>query len=802
MVLLNQIRLIMFKNYFKTAWRNLIKNKIYSIINIGGLAVGMAVAMLIGLWMYDELSANKHFKNYNSLYQVIMHQSNEGEISTGWVTPFSLGDELKSKYSDIKSVAMCDGGGRHSLENGDKIIMKDGFFIGEEAVNMFSFNVLYGDKNPLVDPYSIVLTDEIAQILFNTTNAVGKTVKLDNTYNLTVKAVVAKQPKNSSFVFDYLVPWNLQVSIYPGIKNYKTDWGNDSWQTFVQLNNNANEKTVNAKIRDVVLTHFPDDKTMQAAKPQIELFPMRKWKLYTDFENGKNVGGYIKYVRLFGILGLVVLLIACINFMNLSTARSSKRAKEIGIRKVLGSFRKQLIAQFFSESMLITVIAFVLSLVIVFFTLPYFNKLTGKDMSLFVTNLLFWFVIIAFTLLTGLIAGSYPALYLSSFNPVKVLKGKVNVGRGSSLPRKILVVIQFTSAIVLMVGTVIIYGQIQHGKDRPIGYNKNGLISVNYSSDMNKSFDALQNDLLAAGVVYSVCKSNSSATEICCSQNGWEWQGSKPTDKTTGINTIATEYNFTKTFGIKMIAGRDFSADYSTDSDAVLLNLAAVKLMRLNNPVGETIKWNGLNRTIIGVVPDLQMESPFQSVAPMIIKFSNDWVNALIVRINPNVSMSKGIDVIKPIFEKYNSQFDYQFADEAYAKKFNYEELVANLAAIITIIAIFISCLGLFGLASYTAEQRTKEIGVRRVLGASVPGIWQLLSKDFVVLVLIACTIAVPIAWYLMNNWLKTYEYKINIGFGVFALVIAASILITLLTVSFQAIKAAFANPVKSLRTE
>jgi putative ABC transport system permease protein len=792
----------MFKNYFKTAFRNLARNKIYSFINIGGLAVGMTVAMLIGPWINDELSANKHFKNYDSIYQVIVHQTNEGEISTDWGTPFSMSDELKSKYSDFKATAMCDWGGKHSLEYDDKKVMKDGYFIGEEAISMFSFPILYGDKNPLHDPYSIVLTDETARVLFNTTNVVGKIVKLDNAHDLRVTAIVKKQPKNSSLAFDCLLPWKLQESIYPNIKNYVDNWGNFSWRTFVQLNPNASAGSVNAKIKDVVLNHFSDDKITQASKSEIELFPMSKWTLYTDFENGKNVGGYIKYVRLFGILGLIVLLIACINFMNLSTARSSKRAKEIGIRKAVGSLRKQLIGQFLSESMLITILAFLVSLVIVFFALPYFNKLTDKDMSLFVSNPLFWIFIIAFTLLTGLIAGSYPALYLSSFNPVKVLKGKVNTGRGSALPRKILVVIQFASSVVLMIGTVIIYQQIQHGKDQPIGYNKNGLISVNYSSGMNKNFDALQNDLLATDMVSSVCKSNSPATENWASQNGWEWKGSQPNDKNIGFNTIATEFNFTKTLGIKMIAGRDFSTGHSTDSDAVMLNQAAVNFMRLKNPIGETIKWDGVSKTIIGVVPDLQMQSPFQSVSPMIIVFYKDWVNFLDVRINRNVSMAKAINAIKPIFEKYDDQFEYQFADEQYAKKFNYETLVANLAAIITIIAIFISCLGLFGLASYMAEQRIKEIGVRRVLGASVSGIWQLLSKDFVALVLIACTIAVPIAWYLMNDWLKTYQYKINIGFGVFALVIVTSVVITLLTVSFQAIKAAIANPVKSLRTE
>ncbi|HEY4154144.1 MAG TPA: ABC transporter permease, partial [Puia sp.] len=332
----------MLKNYFKTAWRNLSGNKVYSFINIGGLAVGMAVAMLIGLWMYNEVSANKHFKNYDSICQVITHQTNGGEISTNWVTPFPLGDELKSKFNDFKAVAMCDGGARHSLQYDGKRVAKDGYFIGEEAVDMFSFNILYGDRNPLHDPYSIVLTDETARILFNTTNAVGKIVKLDNAYDLKVTAVVARQPENSSFVFDCLLPWKLQERIYPDTKNYINDWGNNSWRTFVQLNDQANVKNVNAKIRNVVLDHFTGDRIMLASKPQIELFPMSKWRLYTDFENGKNVGGYIKYVRMFGILGLVVLLIACINFMNLSTARSSKRAREIGIRKTLGSLRKQI----------------------------------------------------------------------------------------------------------------------------------------------------------------------------------------------------------------------------------------------------------------------------------------------------------------------------------------------------------------------------------------------------------------------------------------------------------------------------
>ncbi len=676
--------------------------------------------------------------------------------------------------------------------------------MGEETIPMFSINILNGDKNPLHDPYSIVLTDETANILFGTENPVGKIVKMDNTVDLKVTAVVPKQPKNSSLSFDYLVPWQLQESIYSYIKEYhKTNWGNNSWQVFVQLNDNTNEKTVNARIKNVVLSHFTDENMLKSIKPEVIIHPMAKWRLYSDFENGKNTGGFIKYVRMFGILGLIVLIIACINFMNLSTARSEKRAKEVGVRKAVGSGRKQLIRQFLSESMLIAALAFLLALAIVAVALPYFNTLTDKAMTLQITNPLFWGIMIAFTVITGLLAGSYPAFYLSSFNPVRVLKGNFKAGKSNSLPRKILVVAQFASSVVLMIGTIIIYQQIQYGKNRPIGFNNKGLISVNWSDDISKSFEALRQELLSTGAVVSICKSNSPPSEIFSNNNGWEWKNSQPLEKTVIFSTIATEYDYTKTLGIKMLEGRDFSREFA-DSNAVILNEAAVKRMGLKNPVGELLKWNGKPMTVVGVVPDIQMGSPFRAISPLTIIYNKGWVSFLNVRLNPGMSASKAIGLIKPIFDKYNPAFpfEYQFADEQYARKFDYENLVANLAAIIAILAIFISCLGLFGLASFTAEQRVKEIGVRKVLGASVFNLWRLLSKDFVLLVLTACAISIPIAWYFMNEWLKSYDYKISIGIGVFAIVIVLSVAITLITVSFQAIKAALANPVKSLRTE
>jgi putative ABC transport system permease protein len=794
----------MFKNNLKIAWRNLLKSKTYSFINILGLAAGMAVAMIIGLWISDELSANRQFKNYDTVYQVMMHQTFDGKRGTQTALPYPIGEELKAKYPDMKGVAMCDWGQNHSLVYGNKKISKYGHYIGEDAVNMFSLNILSGDRNPLHDLKSIVLTEETAKMLFPNENPLNKIIRLDNTVDLKVTAVVSKLPKNSALQFDYLIPFQLQESIYSYIKLYhKTNWGNNSWQVFVQLNDRATEKSVDAKIKNVVISHFTDENMLKHVKPEVIIQPMSKWRLYNDFDNGVNTGGFIKYVRLFGILGLVVLLIACINFMNLSTARSEKRAKEVGVRKAVGSSREQLIRQFLSESLFISVIAFLFALGIVALALPYFNKLTEKDMSLQLGSPLFWITMIGFTLLTGLLAGSYPAFYLSSFNPVNTLKGNLNVGRSDALPRKILVVIQFASSVILMIGTTIIYQEIQYGKNRPIGFDNKGLITVDWSDDIAKNYEALQAELLRTGAVVSICKSNSPPSDIFSNNDGWEWKGSQPVEKTTIFSTIATSYNYTKTIGIKLLAGRDFSKDYA-DSNSVILNQAAVKRMGLKNPVGENLKWNDKPMIVIGVIPDIQMESPFRPISPLTIIFNKDWVGFVDVRINPAMSASAAVKKIQPIFDRYNPAFPfiYSFADTEYAKKFNYEELVGDLAAIIAGIAIFISCLGLFGLASFTAEQRIKEIGVRKVLGASVFNLWQLLSKDFVKLVLISCAIAVPVAWYFMNEWLKDYKYKINIGFGVFIIVIGFSIIITLATVSFQAIRAATANPTRSLRSE
>ncbi|MVM31990.1 FtsX-like permease family protein [Spirosoma sp. HMF4905] len=796
----------MIRSYLIIAFRNLIKNKSYSAINIGGLAVGMAVAMLIGLWINDEVSANKHYKNYGTLYQVKMNQTSDGRRDTQDGIPYPLGDELKTKYPDFKAVAMCDWGANNSLVVGDQKFLKDGHYIGQDAVEMFSLQILNGDKNPLKEPYSIVLSDETARTLFGSQDPIGKTVRMNNTSDLKVTAVVARQPKNASLQFDYLVPWHLAAKLQPDyIKQHETNWGDNSFRVFAQLQDGVTLEKVNAKIKDVVLSHLLNDEvTQKSTKPEVFIYPMAKWRLYSEFTEGKNTGGFIKYVRLFGIFGLFILVIACINFMNLSTARSEKRAKEVGVRKAVGSGREQLIGQFLSESLLITFMALVLALGVVFMVLPYFNTLTEKQLALQVDKPVFWGIMVIFTLFTGLLAGSYPALYLSSFNPVRILKGGVHVGKSASLPRQILVVIQFTFSIVLMIGTIIIYQQIQHGKNRPIGFNNKGLISVNASKDLVDHFEALQAELLGSGMVSSICTTNSPPAQVWASNNGWEWKGSTPNDKSVDFRTLATSYDYTKTIGIKLKEGRDFSRDFSTDSSGVLLNEAAVKRMGLKHPVGEILKWNGSDRKVVGVLPDMMMESPYQAVSPLTVIFDKYWVGSICVRINPNVSSSEAVNRITPIFDKYNPgfPFDYKFADTEYNKKFNYEELIGNLSAIVSLLAIFISCLGLFGLASFMAEQRTKEIGIRKVLGASIANVWGLLSKDFVQLVIISCLIASPIAWYAMSQWLESYTYKINIGVGVFLVVLIMALAITLLTISYQAIKAALLNPVKSLKSE
>ena len=794
----------MIKNYFKIAWRNLIKNKVSSFINIGGLAIGMAVAILIGLWIYDELSFNKSHQNYSTIARLMEKVTVNGEARTGRYMSMPVAPELRKSYpDDFKYVVQSTFAEEHTIANGETKINRTGMFMEADGPQMLSLTMLKGTRSGLKDPYSIMLSESLAKTLFGKEDAMNKTLKVDNKADVAVTGIYEDIPRNSDFNdLSYVVPWDLNLKNNPWMYQFKDDWNNNMLQVFAQISPSASLEKVGAKIKDVKLNH--SDAEAKSFKPEIFLHPMSNWHLYSEFKNGVNTGGAIEFVWLFGIVGVFVLLLACINFMNLSTARSEKRAREIGIRKAIGSVRRQLIYQFLSESILMAAISFIISVALVQLMLPWFNEVANKEMNILWTNSLFWIISIGFILITGLIAGSYPALYLSSFQPIKVLKGNFSVGRFASLPRKALVVIQFTVSISLIVGTIIVFRQVEFAKDRPAGYSRDGLIYLKIQTDeIHNHFDAFRNELLKTGAVVDVSESNGSVTDIAENTGDFSWKGKDPGMK-EGFGHIRVSHSYGKTVGWQFVAGRDFIRTYPNDSSGLILNEAAVKLMALKNPVGAIIRHQQKDYKVLGVVKDMLMKSPFDPPRQSVFSILPWRGEAVSIKLKPTIAVSDGLGKIETVFRKYVPAipFDYKFADLEYAKKFGTEVRIGKLSSFFAILAVFISCLGLFGLASFVAEQRTKEIGVRKVLGASVFNLWSLLSKDFVLLVLLSCAIAIPTAYYFLHEWLQKYEYRTEISWWIFAGAITGALLITLLTVSFQAIKAAMANPVKSLRTE
>ncbi len=794
----------MIKNYLKIAWRNLIKNKVSSFINISGLAVGMAVAMLIGLWMWDELSFNKNFQNYDRIAQVMQHVTTNGDIGTQSAVPYLMGNELKKSYgSDFKYVTMSSWTGNHILAAGEKKITESGNYIEPQATDMLSLKMLKGTRSALQGYHSIILSASAAKAMFGDSDPMNKSIKIDNKFDVMVNGVYEDLANNSDFNnMTFKAPWQMYIDNNNWLEKTTNPWANNSFQTFVQMADNADMDKVSAKIKDVRLKKV--DKDDAAGKPVVFLQPMRKWHLYSEFNNGVSTGGRIEFVWLFGIIGFFVLLLACINFMNLSTARSEKRAKEVGIRKAVGSLRGQLIGQFFSESILVALLAFLLCIGIVQLMLPLFNEVAGKETSILWGNSLFWLTGIAFSLFTGLIAGSYPALYLSSFQPVKVLKGTFLAGRLAALPRKVLVVLQFTVSVILIIGTIVVFRQVQFAKNRPVGYSRNGLVTVPVVTEaIHKNFAAIRDELKNSGAVLDVAETSSATTYVDEVDGGFDWKGKDPSFQ-ANFGAIFISPEFGKTVGWQIKEGRDFSRDFATDSTALVLNEAAVKFMGLKHPVGETVKWNKKSYHVIGIIKDMVMQSPYDPVYQSVFIWDGNAQPVLELRINPALGTSEALSKIQSVFKKYNPEqpFDYKFTDDQYARKFSDEERIGKLANFFTVIAIFISCLGLSGMASFMAEQRTKEIGVRKVLGATVFGLWRLMSKDFVMLVIIALFIAIPIAYYFMHSWLQNYNYRTGLSWWIFAATAAGAVIITLLTVSYQSIKAALMNPVKSLRSE
>ncbi len=799
----------MFKNYLKIAWRNLWKNKGYTLINVGGLALGMAVTLIIGLWVQDELSYNSYFKNKAKIAQVFQSQTFNGETGTGPAIPRPLEMALRDGYGDnFKHLIMCSWTNDHYLKYGEKNISRAGNYMQREGPELFGLEVIQGEKDGLREINSIMLSASTANALFGSEDPIGKTVRVSNQHDMNVSAVYKDIPVNNSFNdTDYIIPWEKYLANNEWIRNAVDQWGNNSFQMFVQIADNTSFEKVTNTIANVKKTL---NENSAEFNPQLFLLPMEDWYLRSNFVEGKPAGGRIKYVWLFGIIGAFVLLLACINFMNLSTARSEKRGKEVGIRKSIGSQRGQLIYQFLSESFLVVLFAYFLAILIVLLSLNGFNELSSKEIAFPWANATFWLVSFGFILFTSLLAGSYPALYLSSFRPVDVLKGTFKAGKYAGLPRKILVVLQFTVSVAFIIGTVIVMQQINYAKNRPVGYDKEGLIQIpTFSQDFEGKYDLMRSEFIGSNAVVEMSTSSSPTTQIWSNRSGFVWEG-KPEGFQEDLAWTEVSPEYAKSLNLTILEGRDFSREFATDSLGVLINETAKKYLGMAEPVGKFLKDDDTEDPnpplkIIGVVQDMITQSPYEPVKQGIYVYdrynNSSYYN---LRLNPKQSASQNLAVVERVFKEHfpDIPFQYEFIDEQYGEKFASEERIGTLSGVFTALAILISCLGLFGLTSFVAEQRKKEIGVRKVLGASIFNVWNMLSKDFLKLVIISCFIAVPIAYYVMNGWLQEYPYRVILKWWIFALAMLGAMVVTVVTVSFQAIKAARANPVKSLRTE
>lgn len=786
----------MIRNFIIIAWRNLLRKKSFSFINITGLAIGMAAATLILLWIQHEVSYDNFHEKKDRLYQAWNRYTADGKTGCWNNTPKPLAIAISQDYPEVEKTARVNFLPPVKIDVGDKRFYGRGKIVDSSFLEMFTFPVVKGNSTTaLNDVTSIVLTDKLAKTIFGDTDPIGKILKLDNSDNFKVSAVVKTPPANSQFEFEFLLPWS-----YMRLKGWDDGyWGNNSIATYVLLKKGSTLASIEPKLKTLRKKYDKED-------PKIEtfLYPMSRWRLYGSFENGKESGGRIEIVRLFGIIAAFILLIACINFMNLSTARSEKRAKEVGIRKVVGAQKKSLLAQFLGESVMLAFIAGIIALIIVQFALPSFNKLVDKKLFINFGSPFFWLSGFAFVTITGVLAGSYPAVFLSSFKPASVLKGSLKAANALVTPRKVLVIAQFSFAIILIIATIIVRQQINNAQARQTGYSKDNLVYHFTEGESAKNYTLIKNELLATGTAVSVTMTSAPVTEGWSNTWGLQWQGKDPKDRTP-INRFCADDAVTKTLGLQLVAGRDFDLkNFPTDSNAALLNESAVKHMRLKEPLGQIIKDMGQDWHVVGVIKDFIINSPYHPLEPMFIAGAKGWFNVIHIKLNGKNSIDKNIAALKSVFKKYNPEYEvnYRFADEEYARKFDDEKRTGTLASLFALLTIVISCLGLFGLSSYMAENRIKEIGVRKVLGASVTDITMLLSKDFLKLVLVSFIIAAPVAYWAMYTWLQNYPYRVSIHWWVFTIAGLSAVLIALITVSFQAIKAAVANPVKSLRTE
>jgi putative ABC transport system permease protein len=785
----------MLRNYIKAAFRNLWKNKGYSFLNIGGLAIGMACAGLIFLWVEDELTFNHYFSNRDNLYKTKDRQTYDGNTFTFDATPGPLAAAIRNEIPGLKNTARSTWGNGVLFSVKDKPIYEQGLYVDSSFLTMFQLEFVQGNaKSAFAQQHSLVITETMANKFFGATNVIGKTLKVDNKEDYVISGIIKDLPKNVSFYFEWLVPFK----VFEDQNKWLQSWGNNGVVTYVETVPNADVASINKKLYGFVQTK------QKEASAHMSIYPMNRWRMYDNFENGNEVPGRIQYVHLFNVIAWIILVIACINFMNLSTARSEQRAREVGVRKVMGAGKRKLIAQFIGESVFTSLVALLLAVAIIYISLPAFNTLVEKHLSVNIFNPLHIGALLGIALVCGLIAGSYPAFYLSSFNPIYVLKGiKIKAGGSAGFIRKSLVVIQFSISVILIISTIVIYLQIFHVKDRDLGYNKNNLICMYIQGKMKDNYSVIKNDLMSTGLVQNSSLSTNQILQLGSNTGDFSWEGKDPSRQILiTVEQVSQEYP--STMGLHMKEGREFYSDFKSDSNSVIINESLAALMNKKNILGSIISGQGQKFTVVGVTKDFIYNDMYAPAAPLMLFADTSNVNVMSIRLKEGASIPTALAKMETIFKNNNPgyPFDYSFVDQEFSKLFKTETLIGQLAEVFSILAIFISCLGLFGLAAYTAEKRSKEIGIRKILGASVQGITGLISKDFLLLVGISCLIAFPIAWWMMQNWLQNYKYRIEISWWIFIDAGLLAILIALLTVSFQAIKAAVANPISSLRSE
>ena len=789
----------MIKNYLLVGWRNLVRNKAFSAINILGLALGMTCSLLILLWVHDERSVDGFHANGKQLYQVYERMYFDGKVVADFPTQGLMAGELKRLVPGIQYSSSLEWNSTNTFEAGNKIAKMSGSFAGADFFTMFSYRLLQGTAQTALNSLEgVAISRKMADVFFGSPEAaMGRTIRYENSDNFRVSAVFEDLPANSSLQFDFLRSWK---AFEKENEDWIHNWGSTDAPTFIQLRKDADPAKIKAEIRDFIYRYQEKSPSFRV---EMDMTPFPEKYLHSTFKNGFIDGGRIEYVRLFSLVAVFILLIACINFMNLATARSTKRAKEVGVRKVIGATRPALMAQFMGEALLITLFSIILALLLTAIFLPAFNHLTGKQLSLPVRQPLFWLAMLGLLLVSGIVSGSYPAIFLSALRPIRVLKSALHFSGRATFFRQGLVVFQFTLSMLFIVGMIVIYRQMDYIQTKNLGFDRENLVYIPLEGDLAQKYALFKQEAEKAPGILAVTKTRQAPTSLHTHTGDIRWLGKDPNQVISFVSTDAG-YDFVSTMQLTLTEGRDFSRDFPTDSNGFVINETALKRIGYQDPIGKPLWWGNHQGKIIGVLKDFHFASLHQLIEPLVIRLYEERESGtVLVRLRAGADKA-GLVSLQKICKELNPAFpfSYQFADEEFNKLYRSEQLVSGLANYFAFLAIFISCLGLLGLATFTAERRTREIGIRKVLGANVTGIVSLLSKDFLGLVLIAIVIASPLAWYIMYRWLQDFAYQTPISWWIFAVAGSSAVLIAFLTVSTQAIRAASVNPVDSLRSE